>query len=106
MDVISATKTTDDEKGIEAEGGQVLRCSGPQLLCQPRAVGALSHAYSRAGLNVKGLSESRLRQLMEENIIRFPADLFIVFGNKNDHTYKDEGKIQVDDLFSVESALT
>ncbi|KAL7467642.1 hypothetical protein ACHAXS_007882 [Conticribra weissflogii] len=70
----------DPKVGTDAESGQVMRCTGPQLLCQPRAVGAIVHAYSRAGLDVKGISESRLRQLMEENIIRFPADLFAVFG--------------------------
>jgi NAD-dependent DNA ligase len=70
----------EEDSSIENETGQVLRCSGPQLLCQPRAVNAMSYAYSRAGLDVKGLSASRIQQLMEQNVIRYPADLFLAFG--------------------------
>lgn len=73
----------DDEESNDADSGQVLRCSGPQLLCQPRAVNALTYAYSRAGLDVKGLSKSKLSHLMEENIIRFPSDLFTTFRGDN-----------------------
>ena len=68
---------------LEGESGQVLRCSGPQLLCQPRAINAMAYAYSRAGLDVKGLSKSKLQQLMDANIIRYPADLFDAFGDSN-----------------------
>jgi NAD-dependent DNA ligase len=67
----------------DTESGQVLRCSGPQLLCQPRAVNAMAYAYSRPGLDIKGLSKAKLQQLMEEQIIRFPVDLFVAFGNKS-----------------------
>lgn len=67
----------------DTESGQVLRCSGPQLLCQPRAVNAMAYAYSRQGLDIKGLSKAKLQQLMEEQIIRFPVDLFVAFGNKS-----------------------
>ncbi len=66
---------------FEAESGQVLRCSGPQLLCQPRAINAMAYAYSRAGLDVKGLSKSKLQHLMDADIIRYPADLFVAFGD-------------------------
>jgi len=62
--------------GSEQESGQVIRCSAPQLLCPPRAVGALTHAFSRPGLDVTGLSEARLQQLVDEGLIKVPADLF------------------------------
>ena len=71
----------DEEEIVDREGGQVLRCSGPQLLCQPRAVNGLAYAYSRAGLDVLGLSKARIAHLMEEGIIRFPSDLFALFGD-------------------------
>ncbi|KAL7456774.1 hypothetical protein ACHAWC_008244 [Mediolabrus comicus] len=74
----------DDNDDLETDSGQVLRCSGPQLLCQPRAVNAMAYAYSRAGLDVKGVSKSKLQQLMDENIIRYPADLFVAFGDSDD----------------------
>ncbi len=73
---------SDEPNGdSEAESGQVLRCSGPQLLCQPRAINAMAYAYSRAGLDVKGLSKSKLQHLMDASIIRYPADLFAAFGD-------------------------
>jgi DNA ligase (NAD+) len=75
---------SNDDDDLEADSGQVLRCSGPQLLCQPRAVNAMAYAYSRAGLDVKGVSKSKLQQLMDENIIRYPADLFVAFGDSDD----------------------
>jgi DNA ligase (NAD+) len=74
------TMSADNEESTDAESGQVLRCSGPQLLCQPRAMNALAYAYSRPGLDVKGLSKSKLNQLFEAGIIRFPSDLFSYFG--------------------------
>ena len=75
------------------ETGQVIRCSGPQLLCPPRAVNGLAYAYSRTGLDVKGLSKAKLQQLNEEGIVRFPADLFEAFGRRNgEDPAKEEGK--------------
>ena len=73
--------TEESEAIIDASdgarrSGQVLRCSAPQLLCPPRALGALKHAFSRRGLDVSGLSEARLQQLLDEGIIKVPADLF------------------------------
>jgi len=79
----TSSRNAVDSESNDAENGQILRCSGPQLLCQPRAVNALAYAYSRAGLDVKGLSKSKLSHLLEENIIRFPSDLFTSFGVKN-----------------------
>ncbi len=66
---------TDGDEG-SGSIGQVLRCGGPQLLCPPRAVGALAHAFSRTGLDVNGLSEARLQQLVNATLIKTPADLF------------------------------
>jgi DNA ligase (NAD+) len=70
----------------ENETGQVLRCSGAQLLCPPRAVNAIAYAYSRPGLDVKGVSKAKLQQLIGEDIVRFPADLFLAFGNKTEES--------------------
>jgi DNA ligase (NAD+) len=54
----------------------ILRCGGPAIDCAPRALGALSHAFSRDALNIRGLSDSRIKQLKDENILQYPADLF------------------------------
>jgi DNA ligase (NAD+) len=64
--------------------GQVLRCSGPQLLCKPRAVGSLAHTFSREGLDISGLSEARLQQLFNATLIRVPADLFRILDEDAD----------------------
>lgn len=56
--------------------GQILRCGGPSLKCPPRAIGAIVHAFSRDAFDIRGLSEARIEQLMEEQILSIPADLF------------------------------
>ncbi|KAG7354446.1 NAD-dependent DNA ligase [Nitzschia inconspicua] len=56
--------------------GQVVRCGGPSLLCSPRAITSLAHAYSRDALDVTGLSEARIQQLMDAGLLRYPSDIF------------------------------
>jgi DNA ligase (NAD+) len=58
------------------ETGQVLRCGGQALKCPPRAIGALEHAFSRDALDVSGLSQARIQQLMEQGILKVPVDIF------------------------------
>lgn len=72
--------------------GQVLRCSGPQLFCPPRAVGALAHTFSRPGLDISGLSEARLQQLKNASLIHLPSDLFDIL---------DEGNVLLDQIVSL-----
>ena len=62
--------------------GQVLRCNGPPLMCQPRAVSALAHAFSRDALDVTGVSQARIEKLMSLGFLRTPADLFVFAKNK------------------------
>lgn len=92
-DIQDSPASDESNNDMEAESGQVLRCSGPQLLCQPRAINAMAYAYSRAGLDVKGLSKSKLQHLMDANIIRFPADLFVAFGDADEDSSASQGKI-------------
>ena len=67
----------DSTKGDDSSSvGQVLRCRGPSLLCPPRAIGALQHAYSRDALDITGLSLARIQQLVDANYIRMPGDVF------------------------------
>ena len=56
--------------------GQVLRCGGPTLLCQPRAVGLIVHAFSRDALDILGFSEARIQQVMDAELLKIPSDLF------------------------------
>lgn len=48
--------------------GQVLRCTNT-LTCPPQKVSALSHAVSRQCLDVNGLSESKISQLLESDVL-------------------------------------
>ncbi|GAX17277.1 DNA ligase (NAD+) [Fistulifera solaris] len=69
--VAERESTGNDDRGF------VLRCGGPALLCPPRAVMALSHAFSRDALDVTGLSQNRIEQLMEAGLLKVPSDLFV-----------------------------
>ena len=70
--------TVVDGTGVsDSATGQVIRCGGPPLKCPPRAVTSLAHAYSRDALDVAGLSEARIQQLMDANLLRYPCDLFV-----------------------------
>ena len=79
-DVLVEDKKTADEKSV----GQVIRCGGPPLLCPPRAVSALQHAYSRDALDVSGLSEARIQHLMDADLLRLPGDVFLLDDSKID----------------------
>ena len=56
--------------------GQVVRCTGPPLLCPPRAVTSLKHAFSRDALDMTGLSEKKIQQLMDVGLLKYPSDVF------------------------------
>ena len=91
----NGTNKLDESSAFSADSeGQVLRCGGPPLLCPPRAVGALVHAYSRDALDISGLSEAKIQQLMSLNNtsidsemnstevkLRFPSDIFAIAKN-------------------------
>jgi NAD-dependent DNA ligase len=62
--------------------GTVTRCSGPSLLCPPRAIAALQHAFSRDALDITGLSEARIEQLIENGSLHVPSDLFDLVNNE------------------------
>lgn len=64
--------------------GQILRCGGPSLNCPPRAIGAIAHAFSRDALDIRGLSEARIEQLMNAEILKVPADLFVLASSPSD----------------------
>jgi len=92
FDVITkkASATSDDDNNTEVVDtdsvsyGEVLRCAGSPLQCPPRAVSALAHAFSRDALNISGLSEARIQQLLEAKLITVPSDLFRLLDEQNE----------------------
>ena len=57
------------------EGEAVARCSNG-LSCRAQLHGALEHFVSRHGLNIEGLGEKLLAQLIEQGLVKSPADLY------------------------------
>ncbi|HKO87399.1 MAG TPA: helix-hairpin-helix domain-containing protein, partial [Burkholderiales bacterium] len=58
-----------------AEDEAVTRCTGG-LFCPAQRKQALRHFASRRALDIEGMGEKLIDQLVEEGIVRSPADLF------------------------------
>lgn len=58
-----------------AEGEAVARCTGG-LLCEAQRKEAIKHFASRKAMNVDGLGDKLVEQLVDRSMIRTPADLF------------------------------
>ena len=65
---------------IRVEGEAVARCTGG-LFCAAQRKEALKHFVSRKAMDIDGVGEKLIEQLMERELIHTPADLF-----KLDHT--------------------
>jgi DNA ligase (NAD+) len=57
------------------EGEAVARCSGG-LVCAAQRLGALRHFASRRAMDIDGLGERLVEQLVESNRVTTPADLY------------------------------
>ncbi len=62
-------------KVAKAEGEAVLRCTAG-LFCQAQRKEAIKHFASRKAHDVDGLGDKLVEQLVDENLINTPADLF------------------------------
>ncbi len=58
-----------------AKGEAVARCTG-SLLCEAQRKEAIKHFASRKAMNVEGLGDKLVEQLVDRSMIRTPADLF------------------------------
>lgn len=78
-DISSVELYVDSSDNDEPEpeiSGRVLRCSGPALCCEARAVGMLALAFSRPALNISGLSKTRIAQLRRAGLLNRASDIF------------------------------
>jgi DNA ligase (NAD+) len=64
-----------DSAVVKAEGEAVLRCTGG-LFCGAQRKEAIKHFSSRKALDIDGLGDKLVEQLVDENLINTPADLF------------------------------
>ncbi|MFK5215463.1 NAD-dependent DNA ligase LigA [Glaesserella parasuis] len=65
---------------VRVEGEAIARCTGG-LFCGAQRKEALKHFVSRKAMDIDGVGEKLIEQLMERELIHTPADLF-----KLDHT--------------------
>jgi len=56
------------------EGEVILRCPNPECPAQSRQ--SLKHFVSRGAMNIEGLGQKLLDQLMEKGLVKDPADLY------------------------------
>ncbi len=70
-----ATCPVCDSTVVKLEGEAVLRCSAG-LFCQAQRKEAIKHFASRKAHDVDGLGDKLVEQLVDENLISTPADLF------------------------------
>ncbi len=59
---------------VKPEGEVALRCVNPY--CPAKIVGGIVHFAAKGALNVDGLGEKLIRQVVEKGLVRSPADLF------------------------------
>jgi DNA ligase (NAD+) len=57
------------------EGGAIARCSGG-LVCPAQAKGALLHFAGRRAMDIEGLGEKLVDQLISGGLVKTPADLY------------------------------
>jgi DNA ligase (NAD+) len=60
---------------VRLEGEAAARCTGG-LFCPAQRKGALLHFASRRALDIEGLGEKLVDQLVDQGIVRTPADLY------------------------------
>jgi len=73
--VFPTTCPVCDSKVAKVEGEAVLRCTAG-LFCQAQRKEAIKHFSSRKAHDVDGLGDKLVEQLVDENLISTPADLF------------------------------
>lgn len=61
---------------VKVEGEAIARCSGGAIKCAAQRKGALCHFASRKALNIDGLGEQLIEQLVDKNVVTTAADFY------------------------------
>jgi DNA ligase (NAD+) len=61
---------------VRLEDEAIARCSGGWLKCPAQRKGGLQHFASRRAMDVEGLGEQLVEQLVDRNVVNTPADLY------------------------------
>jgi DNA ligase (NAD+) len=65
-----------DSPIVRLEEEAIARCSGGWLKCAAQRKGGLMHFVSRRAMDVEGLGDQLIEQLVDKNLITTPADLY------------------------------
>ncbi|MDR1349963.1 MAG: NAD-dependent DNA ligase LigA [Zoogloeaceae bacterium] len=60
---------------VREEGGTIVRCAGG-LVCPAQVKGALLHFAGRRAMDIEGLGDKLVEQLVEAALVKTPADLY------------------------------
>lgn len=61
---------------IKPEGETIARCSGGWIRCSAQKKNGLQHFASRKAMNIDGLGEQMIEQLVDKNMVNTAADLY------------------------------
>lgn len=61
---------------VKLEDEAIARCQGGWLMCAAQRKGGLQHFVSRRALDVEGLGDQLIDQLVDKNVVTTPADLY------------------------------
>ena len=73
---LPATCPVCDSPVVRREGEVVVRCSANWLFCAAQKKGGLMHFASRRAMNIDGLGEQLIEQLVDKSLVNTPADLY------------------------------
>jgi DNA ligase (NAD+) len=61
---------------VRVEDEAIARCSGGAIICAAQRKGSLIHFSGRRAMDIDGLGEQLIEQLVDKNLIKTPADLY------------------------------
>ena len=61
---------------VRGQDETIARCSGGWLKCAAQCKGGLQHFVSRRAMDIEGLGEQLIDQLVDRKVVRTPADLY------------------------------
>ncbi|MDR3056057.1 MAG: NAD-dependent DNA ligase LigA [Zoogloeaceae bacterium] len=66
---------------VREEGGAIVRCAGG-LVCPAQVKGALIHFASRRAMDIEGLGDKLVEQLVDSGLVKTPADLYTLSASR------------------------
>ncbi len=91
-------------QAIRPEGEAVRRCTGG-MTCPAQAVEGLKHFVSRDAFDIDGLGSTLVQELFDDGVIKSPADIFKLTGQKEMLMAREGwGEVSADNLINAINA--